>query len=163
RRYRRQTRLPRALVEELANTTSLAQQEWQAAKAANDFPRFRPWLEKVVALKRRQAEALSDGGPLYDALLDEYEPGARSAHIARLFAALGPDLTALTQAIAGSGRKAPVAVVRQRVPMDRQLLFGEAVAAALGFDFTAGRLDVSAHPFCTTVGAGDCRITTHYR
>src|SRR5262249_13887762 len=63
----------------------------------------------------------------------------------------------------GSKRQPPAEVVQQRVPAERQRLFGEAVAAALGFDFSAGRLDVSAHPFCTTVGAGDCPLTTHYR
>jgi carboxypeptidase Taq len=162
RQYDRRTRLPRDLVEELAQTVSMAQQEWQAARKASDFARFRPWLEKVVALKRRQAEALRDGGPLYDALLDEYEQGANSADLARLFAALAPELTALARAVAESPRRADPSLLRRPVPAERQCLFGEAVAAAVGFDFDAGRLDTSAHPFCCTVGPGDVRITTRF-
>ncbi len=76
RMYDRSTRLPRSLVEETARTTSLAQREWILARQDADFARFRPWLEKIVALKRCEAEALGYEDVAYDALLDEYEPGA---------------------------------------------------------------------------------------
>ena len=109
RSYDRQTRLPRALVEELARTTSMAQSEWVAARAASDFARFRPWLEKIVQLKREESACLAGGptaadgaraaGSAYDPLLDEYEPGARSADLAVLFDALRRELTPLVAAI----------------------------------------------------------------
>ena len=63
RSYDRRVRLPRALVEELARTTSMAQPEWVAARAANDFGRFRPWLEKIVQLKHEESACVATGPP----------------------------------------------------------------------------------------------------
>jgi carboxypeptidase Taq len=163
RLYDRAVRLPRKLVEEIARVTSLAQQEWEAAREAADFGRFRPWLEKILTLKRREAEALADGGSCYDALLDEYEPGATSREVTALFDALRRELTPLLDAIRGSGREADGAVLHRPFPIGRQRAFGKVVAAAVGFDFRRGRLDTTAHPFFSPIGPGDCRITTHYR
>jgi carboxypeptidase Taq len=184
RGYERRTRLPRGLVEELARTTSMAQSEWVAARAASDFTRFRPWLEKIFHLKREEAACLAVGAPAdgaagpagsaYDPLLDDYEPGARSADLAVLFDALRRELTPLVATIveaaarkSATGRGAPEssgagAILKRSYPCDRQRIFGEAVAAAVGFDFRRGRLDVTAHPFCTGIGPGDCRITTRF-
>jgi carboxypeptidase Taq len=187
RGYVRRTRLPRALVEELARTTSMAQSEWVAARAASDFARFRPWLEKIIRLKREESACLAgptptDGdnrpaGSPYDPLLDDYEPGARSADLAELFDDLRRELTPLVAAIvettarkahSGSGITSDSsiagagAILKRSYPCDRQRIFGEAVAAAVGFDFRRGRLDVTAHPFCTGIGPGDCRITTRF-
>ena len=72
-------RLPRALVEDVARTTALAQKAWADARAASDFDRFRPWLERIVSLKRREAECVGYADEPYDALLEDYEPGLRSA------------------------------------------------------------------------------------
>ena len=187
RGYERRTRLPRALVEELARTTSMAQSEWVAARAASDFARFRPWLEKIFRLKREESACLAgraptygvaaSAGSAYDPLLDDYEPGARSANLAILFDALRRELTPLvtsiveatarrgaaTSSVASGPSSAGVgAILKRSYPCDRQRVFGEAVAAAVGFDFRRGRLDVTAHPFCTGIGPGDCRITTRF-
>src|SRR5262249_22396921 len=109
----RLTRLPRTLVEELARATTRAQQEWEAARRDGDFRRFQPWLEKVVALKRQEAEALGYEDVAYDALLEEYEPGARSAKIATLFDALYGDLVPLVNALTHAPRRADVAILRR--------------------------------------------------
>lgn len=162
RGYDRSTKLPAALVEELARVTTAAQQAWQQAKAANDFPSFRPYLEKVVALKRQEAQAVGFTGHPYNALLDEYEPGATVAEVRDVFAGLTRDLVPLIKAIGESGRKPDRAVLERDFPVERQKVFAEAAAAAFGFDFAAGRLDTTAHPFCSGVGPGDCRITTRY-
>lgn len=187
RSYDRRTRLPKALVEELARSTSLAQSEWVPARASSDFARFRPWLETIVRLKREESACLrqsghtpgspaADGtsaGAAYDPLLDEFEPGARSAELAVLFEALRRELSPLVASIteATARRSTPggdrtshegEAILRRSYPRDRQRIFGEAVAAAVGFDFRRGRLDVTAHPFCTGLGPGDCRITTRF-
>jgi carboxypeptidase Taq len=162
RTFDRLTRLPRSLVEELARTTSLAQHEWVAARAASDFGHFRPWLETIVALKRNEADCLGYEHDPYDALLDEYEPGARSRDVAALFDTLRTALVPLIAGIAGSSQQPDRALLKREFPIDRQRFFGEAMAAALGFDFSRGRLDVTAHPFCTGIGPGDCRITTRY-
>jgi carboxypeptidase Taq len=162
RGYDRATKLPAALVEELARATTAAQQAWQQAKAANDFPAFRPHLETVVALKRQEAQAVGYVDHPYNALLDEYEPGATVAEVREVFAGLTRDLVPLIKAIGESPRKPDRTVLERDYPIDRQKVFAEAAAAAFGFDFAGGRLDTTAHPFCSGVGPGDCRITTRY-
>src|SRR5579863_7726279 len=87
RRYDRATRLPLRLVEEISRVTSLAQQHWVDARKNSRFETFRPWLERIVGLKREEAAALGHGdGVPYDALLDDYEPGAKTSEIAKVFA-----------------------------------------------------------------------------
>jgi carboxypeptidase Taq len=201
RAFDRKVLLPKALVEELARTTSLAQHEWVAARSASDVSRFRPWLEQIVRLKRQEAacltsstaknvastagEVISDPSragdvaslpPAYDSLLDEYEPGANSAELATLFQDLRRDLVPLVAAITeashskgqenaqpgGSSNRNGEAILKRFFPRERQRVFGETVAAAIGFDFERGRLDVTAHPFCSGIGPGDCRITTRF-
>src|SRR5690242_3780473 len=81
RGYDRSVKLPKELVEELARVTTHAQQVWQEARQANDFAAFQPWLEKIVALKRQEAAAVGYTHVPYDALLDEFEPGATTAEI----------------------------------------------------------------------------------
>jgi carboxypeptidase Taq len=162
RLYRRHTRLPRQLVEELARVTSLAHQEWVAARTRNDFARFKPWLTKIVGLKRREAESLCDGGPLYDALLEEYEPGALSDELARLFEALRTELVPLVAAVRDSRQRTEADVLRRHFPIETQQQFCAKTAAAVGFDFARGRLDTTDHPFFTAIGPDDCRLTTRY-
>jgi carboxypeptidase Taq len=167
RNYERRTRLPRSLVEELARTTTIGQQEWIGARNAADFSRFHPWLDRILSLKRDESACLSHAegpGSRYDSLLDDYEPGARSAELKVLFQSLHEELVPLVQAI---GERPPQRAPAQSIlgrfyPRDRQQIFGETVAAAVGFDFNCGRMDVTAHPFCSRIGPGDSRITTRY-
>jgi carboxypeptidase Taq len=162
RQYDRAVKLPNSLVEELARVTTRAQQVWQEAREASDFNAFAPWLEKVVGLERDKADAIGYRTVAYDALLDEYEPGATTAEITRLFADLRADLAPLAAAIAASGRKSPREILEREYPVEQQKAFAEAAAAAIGFDFAAGRLDPTTHPFCSGIGPGDCRLTTRY-
>jgi carboxypeptidase Taq len=162
RAYDRAVKIPQRLVEELARVTTRAQQVWQEARKNNDFEAFRPSLEKIVALKREEAQAVGYKKVPYDALLDEYEPGADTAEVTRVFADLRKDLSPLIAAVADSGRHAPRELLTREYPVERQKEFGRAAAAAIGFDFDAGRLDVTTHPFCSGVGPGDCRLTTRY-
>jgi carboxypeptidase Taq len=160
--YDRAVKLPKELVEELARTTTQAQGVWQEARQANDFPKFQPWLEKIVALKRQEAHAVGYQDHPYDALLDEYEPGATGGEIRQVFAALAAELVPLIEAIQGSGRKPPREVLEREYPVELQKVFSQSAAAAIGFDFERGRLDVTTHPFCSGIGPGDCRLTTRY-
>jgi carboxypeptidase Taq len=162
RNYDRAVKIPKELVEELARVTTRAQQVWQEARQANQFAAFQPWLERIVKLKRQEAQAIGYKQAPYDALLDEYEPGATTAEITRAFAALRDDLVPLVGAITSSGRKPTREILRGEYPVDCQQVFGQSAATALGFDFDAGRLDVTTHPFCSGFGPGDTRITTRY-
>jgi carboxypeptidase Taq len=98
----------------------------------------------------------------YDALLDEYEPGATTPEITQVFTELRKDLVPLVGAILASGRRPRHELLEREYPVERQQAFGQEAAAAIGFDFEAGRLDRTTHPFCSGIGPGDCRITTRY-
>jgi carboxypeptidase Taq len=160
--YDRATKLPKRLVEELAKVTTLAQEAWQEARAKDHFPTFRPLLEQVLALKREEAQAVGYKDHPYDALLDEYEPGTTAADVRAVFAELSRSLVPLIQKVTASGRKPRVDVLNRDFPTDRQKWFAESAATAIGFDFASGRLDTTAHPFCSAFGPGDCRLTTRY-
>jgi carboxypeptidase Taq len=163
RTYDRQTKLPRRLVEELSRTTTLSQQAWIKAREDADFAAFLPWLEKMIALKREEAQAVGYGnGVPYDALLDEYEPGMTAAEIERAFTPLRDDLVKLVEAIRDSSCRPNVEILSRHYPKTPQIVLAEAAAKAIGFDFEAGRIDESAHPFCSGFGPGDCRLTTRY-
>jgi carboxypeptidase Taq len=160
--YDKETKLPKELVEEITRTTSMAQKEWVQARKASDFKHFQPWLEKVLKLKRQQAEAYGYKGEPYNALLDDYEPGATVDDVEKVFANLRNELVDLLDKIKGAPQKPDVSIVEREYDVDKQRIFGEMVASAMGFDFRAGRLDVTTHPFCTGIGYGDTRILTRY-
>ena len=162
RGYNRQIKLPKELVEELARVTIRAQGAWQEARAKNDFPAFQPWLEKIVALKREESQAVGYEKHPYDALLDEYEPGASAEQISRVFAEFRRDLVPLIAAIAQSSRKPNSEILHREYDVEKQKAFVREAASAIGFDFDGGRLDITTHPFCSGIGPGDCRITTRF-
>lgn len=160
--YDKQTKLPTELVEEITKTTALAQEEWAAARKDSDFKRFLPWLEKILNLSRQKAEAYGYEGEPYNALLDDYEPGATVDDVVDVFKNLRDELVNLLNKIKNAPKKPDVSIVEREYDVERQRIFGEAVAAAMGFDFNAGRLDVTTHPFCDGIGPGDTRILTRY-
>ena len=162
RQYDRATRLPPALVEEMAKTEVLAQQAWADARKRSDFPAFRPWLEKWLELKKRQADCYGWQGHVYNALLEDFEPGETAENLDRVFQQLRGPLVELIGKIVSSRRKAPVEILEWFHPADAQAKLGRDAATAVGFDFQAGRLDVSVHPFCSGIGPGDTRMTTRY-
>ena len=162
RGYDRAVKMPPALVEEIARVTSQAQNIWALARKNSDFGVFAPWLAKVVALKRQEAQAVGYKESPYDALLDEYEPGMTAAEVTRVFVELRSDLVPLVAAIGASGKGPRPDILTREYPVDRQHIFGEAAAAAIGFDFRAGRLDTTVHPFCSGICPGDVRLTTRY-
>ena len=160
--YDRAVKVPQRLVEELARVTTAGQQAWQEARASNEFRHFQPHLEQILALKREEADAIGYIEHRYDALLDEYEPGATASELRTLFADLTAQLVPLIQQIHESGKQPRREILHREYPIDRQRWFAESAAAAIGFDFQAGRLDTTTHPFCSGFGPGDCRITTRY-
>ena len=162
RAYGRATRMPAALVEELTRTAALAHDVWVEARRASDFERFCPWLAKLVALKQQEAAAVGGGGARYDALLDEYEPGETVERLIPIFAELRTSLVELVGRIARSQKRPDLAILHRAYPIAAQETFGKTVATAIGFDFQAGRLDATVHPFCSGIGPGDTRLTTRY-
>jgi len=161
REYDRYVRLPRRLVEEVARTTALAQRAWAKARADADFSGFAPRLEKIVELKRAEAECVGYKHEPYDALIEDHEPGMTSQIVVRLFDALRRELVPLAARIAEKERTRS-ASSKGNFPVDRQRSFGETVAEVVGFDLKRGRFDGGVHPCCTGIGPGDCRIVLRF-
>jgi carboxypeptidase Taq len=152
RSFARNTRVPERLAGEIARVTSLAQGIWAEARAREDVAAFLPTLAQVVALRREEAAAISDGDA-YDALLNDYEPGATAAAIGAMFDRMRPRLRALRARVAESQP------LRGEFPREGQLRLARKLAETFGYDFAHGRLDLAVHPFSSGSGA-DVRITT---
>ncbi len=162
RDYEKQCKLPQTLVQALSKASVLGQQVWVEARKANDFPMFAPRLEEIVRLCREKADAIGYADCRYDALLDDYEPAASTRRVAAVLRDLGERLSLLVRQIADSGRQAPRDVLQRHYPVPSQREFARFASQQIGFDYEAGRLDETPHPFCTTLGPHDCRITTRY-
>jgi carboxypeptidase Taq len=162
RDYDKQVKLPQSLVEELTRASVLGQQAWVEARKNNDYPSFAPHVKKLFDLKKQQAKALGYKANAYDPLLDDFEPDARTADVAKVLAELRKDLVPLVQAIQQAKKRPNASILTREYPAPAQEAFGKAAAAAIGFDFKRGRLDVTHHPFCSGMGPHDCRITTRY-
>lgn len=157
RSYARNVKVPAALAQEIARVTSRAQGIWAEARAADTPGPFLPWLSRVIDLRRAEAQALAAGGDAYDALLDDYEPGATGAGIAAMFARMRPRLVALRARLIAAHAGLPP--LPGHFPADGQLRLARRLAEAFGYDFHRGRLDLAVHPFSSGSGA-DVRITT---
>jgi carboxypeptidase Taq len=156
--------IPADLVEARARATSACELAWRAARRADDFASLLPQLTEVVNLTRQVGEAKAGvlGLSVYDALADDNEWGAREALLTPLFARLERELPPLVDAIVAAQARAPrPPELAAAFPVERQAALGRKLAERMGFDFTRGRLDVSAHPFCGGA-AEDVRMTTRY-
>ncbi len=156
RSYARATKVPADLATALAHAASKGQGVWVEARAKNDFKAFAPTLAETIRLKREEASALSEGGDLYDALLDDYEPGMTGAQIQTLFDAMRPRLVALREKVLD---KAGPAELSGQFDEAGQMAVSDELARAFGYDFNTGRIDKAVHPFSSGSGT-DVRITT---
>ncbi len=156
RSHARATKVPGKLAQEIARVTSLAQGVWAGARARDDVAGFLPTLTEVIRLKREEAACLAQGGDLYDALIDDFEPGMTGADVAAMFAALRPRLVALRAAILSVP---PPPALTAAFPAGGQMAVARELASAFGYDWTRGRLDLAVHPFSSGSGH-DVRITT---
>ncbi|MCF7928495.1 MAG: carboxypeptidase M32 [Spirochaetales bacterium] len=161
RHYTRQTRIPGDLVRAIARQVGVSQQVWAEARKASDFSRFRPELETMMELTTRKAEALGYKQHPYDALVDEFEPEMTTARLTDLFDSLGDRLSSLLDRISAVPQVENDFLFRT-FPEDRQRAFSRSVISELGYCFDRGRLDQSTHPFTTSLGADDVRITNRY-
>lgn len=156
------TRVPTKLVAELTRVTALAHEQWAQARAKNDYAAFKPWLQQIVDLSIQVAEALGYDDRIYDALLDQYEPGMKTATVARLFDELKTAQIPMIRAMAAQSDRVDSSVLKRDFAEAAQEQFSLIVARQLGYDFERGRLDRAVHPFTTNFGSNDVRITTRY-
>ena len=160
RDFSRAKKLPSAFVTELERECSLAQQVWAEARKTNDFQFFLPKLQKLVALKRQEAEFLGYTDSPYNALLDTFEPGSKVSELRPLFASLRSHLTRLLDQVRESSVQPNTELLTQSFDSGNQMVFGRLVLEQMGYDWQRGRLDLSAHPFTTAFHPTDVRVTT---
>lgn len=160
----RATKLPKKLVEENSKAVSLGQAAWAKARAASDFATFAPHLERLVGLAQEMASRWGGKNEPYDALLEQHERDSTAQQIDTLFTALRPSVAKIARdAVARSAAEAPAERLMQgRCPVEKQQILNREVAESVGFDFEAGRIDTTSHPFCSGFGPGDVRLTTRY-
>lgn len=148
-----------AFVQKMSATISKAFNAWQAARKANDFQLFVPALEEIIHLKREEAELLGYKDHPYNAMLDEYEPGATVAMIDELFVGVKSSLLQLLDKI-NSSQKPVNSFAGKKFKTDPQWKVSVEFLKKMGYDFKAGRQDFAAHPFCTNFNSQDVRVTT---
>ena len=159
RLYEKKVKVPTEWVMEFAQVTTAAQEAWGVARTENDFPKFQPHLERIVDLRRRYAEIFAPYDHLYDPLLDDFEPGLKTADVKAIFRALRPLQVELIKAIK-ERPQVDNSFLHQHFDEQKQWDFGVEVITKFGFDWNRGRQDKSLHPFTTGFGIDDVRITT---
>ncbi|MFL2882412.1 MAG: carboxypeptidase M32 [Candidatus Poseidoniaceae archaeon] len=164
RRYDKAVKLPSDFVANYALARSQALVAWQEARAASDFTMFQPHLEKLVEMTNQKIDYYGIETTRYDVLLDEYEFGMKVSDYDPLFAGLKSRLVPLLQNIMEAKKINPDPTLPNDVtfPVEAQTEFCKLVSNAMGFDFEAGRMDASTHPFSAGLWPGDTRFTTRF-
>ena len=162
RDYLKQVKVPSTWVAEYAREAALAHPVWEKARAEADFAPFLPHLERIVRLRCDYANFFAPYDHIYDPLLDDFEPGMKTAQVQAVFEQLRSHQIDLVQKIADDGRPVDDSVLHQSYDVQRQWDFGMGIIREIGFDFERGRQDKSVHPFTTEFGVDDVRITTRF-
>jgi Zn-dependent carboxypeptidase len=162
RDYDRTMKIPEREYRAYVVATSEAEAAWEEARAKSDFELFRPHLKKLIEYTRRFIGYWGYTGAPYDTLLDFYEPGATVEGIDGAFAPLKDAILSLLEKIGRSRIKTDDSFFKKRFPAAAQESFSRYVLEKMGYDFEAGRLDVSTHPFTINFNNHDVRITTRY-
>src|SRR5947208_10922771 len=160
RDYDKARKIPAALVAEIARTTSLGMEVWVKAKAESNFVEFQPVLEKIYQLHRALANCLGFEERIYDALLDQYEPGMKTSDLEKIFANLKAQLVPMVHTISEKLTNVDDSILHRQYDGQKQWDFGIEVLKRFGYDFEKGRQDKSVHPFTTSFSIHDVRITT---
>ena len=158
-----ETKIPKVLVQEIAELSSRGHHIWAKARKENNFDDFVPTLERLIVLKQKWASyAFPDLDP-YDANIDVYERGMRMERITPIFEQLKEKLIPLIKAIGDSRKEIDTKFLEGNFSIDKQKKLGKIISNDIGFDFDKGRMDESVHPFCGGGHPTDVRITTRYR
>jgi carboxypeptidase Taq len=161
RKWRLASVVPGDLVKEISRTQSMATNAWAKARAESQFEQLEPLLEKTIGLKFKLAEHVGYEDRPYDALLDEYEPNARSREVDAVFSRLKKKLVPIAARILNEPSLNGSDIPGGKHPIGGQSSFVAGLVSVMGFDMNCGRIDVSAHPF-TSGACRDVRITVRY-
>lgn len=157
------TKIPSDLVAELSKHAAVGHEVWVEARAAADYAKFHPILEKTVDLTRQVAECLGYTDHPYDPVTDQFEEGMTKAAWEQMFSTIRQPLTDLVAAIKASPHQPDDSILTGDFPEEAQRAFSIKLLKAIGFDLDRGRLDTAPHPFCTNFSVTDVRLTTRFK
>lgn len=160
--YDRNIKIPAEEYSEYVILSSKAETVWEDAKEQSNFEMFRPYLEKLVAFNQKFVEYWGYEENKYDTLLDQYEPGVTVKVIDRVFNELREHIVPLVQQVVNASDKPKTDFLYNHFPQEKQKAFSLDILKGMGYDFNAGRLDTTVHPFATGLNPGDVRVTTKY-
>ena len=155
----RARRVPTQLAVEFAETAAESYDVWVGARQNSDFAAFRPSLERMIDLRRRYIECFAPYDNPYDVLLEDFEPGMKTSQVREIFAVLTP---ALRELVAASATAEDDPFMRGPFPIPVQDQLSRELCEAFGATWDQFRLDTTVHPFETTFGLGDVRLTSRY-
>jgi len=161
KRYEQNINIPANEYKDYIILQSKAENVWEEAKKNDDFSMLQPYLEKIVTFKKRMAEYWGHEKNKYNALLDLYEPGVTVKTLDRVFGQLRDHIVPLVQEI-GATAQPDASFLNTYFSKQQQRDFSVWMLKEIGYDFSAGRLDETAHPFQTSINPDDVRVTTHY-
>lgn len=162
REYDENSKIPPDEFEAYVVLQSKAETVWEEAKANNDFSMLEPYLKKIVDYKRRFIEYWGHDGNKYNVLLNLYEPGMTTEVLDKVFGELRDAIVPLLKQVTEASNQPHTEMIFQTFPKDKQRALSLAMLKELGYDFEAGRLDETAHPFQISLNPGDVRVTTKY-
>ena len=162
KQYDRNRKIPAEEFRKYVVLQSKAESVWEEARAKSDFEMFRPYLEKLVEMNKRFIRYWGYEGNKYNTLLDIYEPGVTVEVLDQVFGQLREKIVPLVKQISESANKPHTDFLFENFPKDKQRQFSEEILNQMGYDFQAGRLDETVHPFATGLNPGDVRVTTRY-
>lgn len=157
--YQRRTKYTRDFVEKMSQSISKSFMAWQKAKKESDFSLFAPALSELVELKKQEAELVGYEDKIYDALLEDYEPGLKTSDLDLLFTDVREQLVDFVAKIFNAPQN-DESFMYLNYPKDKQWDYGLYILRQMGYDLNSGRQDVSSHPFTTNFSASDVRVTT---
>ena len=160
--YRRQKAVPPDFIEEQTIARSHAQAAWAKARGASNFPEFEPHLQKMVDYARRLADFYGYEDHPYDALIEGFEPGMTCAELRLIIEPLRDELVPFLARLMKDGEEPDPSLLRGTFAIDTQRRLARRALEIIGYNFDAGGLDDVPHPFTTTIGPGDVRVTNRY-
>ena len=159
RDWEKARRVPTELRVELTRAAALALPVWVEARRSSDYAAFLPHLRHAVELRRRYVDCFDGFDEPYDVLLDDFEPGMKTAEVREVFDRLKEEQIPLIAEIA---EQEPVPAPEGHFPIERQRAFELEVLTAFGYDPDAWRIDETVHPFASGGGPDDIRLTTRH-
>ncbi|MBM7645568.1 carboxypeptidase Taq [Scopulibacillus daqui] len=160
--YDKNVKIPEQEYKDYVILQAKAESIWEEAKEQADFGMLQPYLEKIVAYKRRFVEYWGHAGNPYDRLLDLYEPGVTVQMIDKVFGELREQIVPLVQEISDARERPQTSFLYKPFAKEKQRAFSLHILKEIGYDFDGGRLDETGHPFAISLNPGDVRVTTRY-